>query len=424
MKGDRSRRRSEELDARARRLTPGGVHSNVRLDSPHVHFERGAGAWLWDVDGNDYVDYLLGQGPNFLGHAPADVTTAVTEAVRRGMVFGGETVGEVDAAELFLENLGWADMVRFGVSGTEAVQMALRVARANTGRRLFVRFEGQYHGWLDNVLISVRDHKAAPASAGQVTSHLDDSVLVPWNDLDALADVIADKGDDIAAVLMEPVMCNQGSILPQPGYLEGVRRLCDANGTLLIFDEVITGFRIALGGAVELFGVVPDLAVYGKAMAGGWPVAALAGGADLLAGIGTGQINHSGTFNASVMSMAAVSATMRRLAADPPYKRIERHGEALMAGLRELGASRGLPLYIQGLPAAFHASLGGPPQPFVDYAGLQGRDLPRYAQLAELLSWHGVWVARRGIWYVSAEHGDPELEAVLERADAAFAELA
>jgi glutamate-1-semialdehyde 2,1-aminomutase len=390
------------------------------LDSPRVYFDRGEGAWLWDVDGNDYVDYLLGQGPNFLGHAPADITAAVTEAVKNGMVFGAQTATEVEAGERFLENLRWADMVRFGLSGTEAVQAALRVARARTGRTLFVRFEGQYHGWLDNVLVTVQDHQARPASAGQLEHHLNDSIMVPWNDLDALSAVLAERGADIAAVLMEPVMCNQGSILPLPGYLEGVRRLCDETGALLIFDEVITGFRIALGGATEAFGVVPDLATYGKAMAGGWPVAALAGKGEHLAGIGTGTINHSGTFNASVMSMAAVAATMRRLAEDPPYASIERHGTALMAGLKQLATSRGIPLHVQGCPAAFHVSLGGGPESVVDYEGLQQRDLAGYARLAESFARHGVWVARRGIWYVSAEHGDTELKAVLERVEAAL----
>jgi len=400
------------------------VHSNVRLDSPHVYFERGEGAWLWDVDGNDYVDYLLGQGPNFLGHAPADVTSAVTAAVKNGMVFGAQNVGEVEAAELFLQNLGWADMVRFGLSGTEAVQVALRVARANTSRTLFVRFEGQYHGWLDNVLISVKDHRAMPASAGQVARHLDDSILLPWNDLDALTALVSDRGDEIAAILMEPVMCNQGSIVPKAGYLEGVRRLCDEHGIILIFDEVITGFRIARGGAAEAFGVVPDLATYGKAMAGGWPVAALAGKAAYLEGIGTGVINHSGTFNASVMSVAAVAATMRRLADNPPYAGIEQHGTALMAGLQDVARSHDIPLRVQGLPAAFHVSLGGDATPFVDYRGLRERDLAGYARLAQTLAEHGVWVARRGIWYVSAEHGDAELKATLDRADAAFAAVA
>jgi glutamate-1-semialdehyde 2,1-aminomutase len=289
---------------------------------------------------------------------------------------------------------------------------------------LFVRFEGQYHGWLDDVLIGVQNHRAVPASAGQLARHLDDSILVPWNDLGAVAAVLADRSADIAAVLMEPMMLNQGAISPSPGYLAGVRELCDSTGTVLIFDEVITGFRIALGGAVQSFGVVPDLATYGKAMAGGFPVAALAGRADLMSGIGTGVINHSGTFNASVMAVAAVTATMRRLNDDPPYERIQAHGTALMAGLTELACSFGLPLRLQGLPVAFHASLGQSPKELRDYADLSHRDLAEYARMTRVLAEHGVWVAPRGIWYVSAEHGENELKTVLDRVEEALTAMA
>jgi glutamate-1-semialdehyde 2,1-aminomutase len=386
-----------------------------------VFFARGKGAWLWDIDGNDYVDYLLGQGPNFLGHAPDDITTAVTEAVANGMVYGAQHPLEIEAGERFLDVLGWADQVRFGVSGTESVQGALRLARAVTGRDKFVRFEGHYHGWLDNVLLAVEDHRAVPASAGQLASHLDDSILLPWNDAEALAATLASRGDEVAAVIMEPIMFNTGAVLPRPGYLETVRELCDRYGIVLIFDEVIAGFRIGAQGASGLVGVTPDLATYGKAVAGGWPVSALAGRADLMARFGDGSVNHSGTFNSSVMAAAAVAATMRRLAEDPPYDRIREHGLALMEGLAEAGRRHGLPLRVQGLPMAFHVSLGEDPEPFQDFAGLQRRDLAGYAALARRFAEHGVWVAGRGIWYVSAAHGPAELDETLRRVDAALA---
>lgn len=411
---------SEMLAREAVRWTPGGVHSNVRLASPRVFFERGKGAWLWDIDGNDYVDYLLGQGPNFLGHAPDDVTAAVTTAVQRGMVYGAQHPLEVEAGERFLTQLGWADMVRFGVSGTECVQAALRLARAATGRRRFVRFEGHYHGWLDNVLVTVGENGAVAASEGQMDAHLADSVMLPWNDPDVLADLLAESGEEFAAVIMEPMMCNVGAIEPRPGYLARVRQLCDDFGVTLIFDEVITGFRVGPAGAAERFGVHPDLATFGKAMAGGWPVAALAGRGDLMERFGTGAVNHSGTFNSSVMSAAAVVATMSRLADKPPYATIEQHGTLLMEGLQKIAAARDLPLHLQGLPMAFHASLGGEDGRFFDYRGLSGRDQAAYARLASTFAHHGVWVAPRGIWYVSAAHGDDELDAVLERVDAAL----
>lgn len=409
---------SERLSAAARRHIPGGVNSNVRLDGPPLFFSRGEGAWLWDVDGNDYVDYLLGQGPAFLGHAPADIVTAVEDASRLGMVFGAQHRLEVEAATKMCQALQWPEMIRFGSSGTEMVQAALRLARAATGRSRFIRFEGHYHGWLDNVLVKVGDDGAGPASAGQLTSHLEDGILLPWNDLEALTVVLERHQGEVAAVLMEPMMVNAGAIEPEPGYLEGVRRLCDDYGVVLVFDEIITGFRIAPGGASERYHVTPDLATYGKAMAGSWPVAALAGSATLMEPFGTGEVNHSGTFNANIMGMAAVTATLRRLVDDPPYEQLERVGTTLMEGLRKLGEANGLPLQVQGLPMAFHVSFGD--GAVTDYRSLQTRDADRYRGLADAVVAEGVWVARRGIWYVSAAHGDEEVEVTLERVEAAL----
>ncbi|HEX7163133.1 MAG TPA: aspartate aminotransferase family protein [Trebonia sp.] len=398
--------------------TPGGVHSNVRLASPRVFIERARGAWLWDVDGKDYVDYLLGQGPNFLGHAPPAVLTAVETACRNGLIYGGQHPLEVAAAEAFCDAVGWAEMVRFGVSGTESVHAALRLARAATGRDKVVRFQGHYHGWLDDVLIAERNGVWGPASAGQPVSRLADLIVLPWNDHDAVTDVLAHDDSGIAAVIMEPVMINSGVIEPRPGYLEHVRELCTKHGVVLIFDEVISGFRLALGGAAPYYGVTPDLATYGKAMAGGWPVSALAGRADLMKLFGTGEVNHSGTFNSSVMAMAATVATIGELRERPPYEMIAKHGTALMNGIRELGERHGLPLHVQGLPAAFHCSFGT--EDATDYRSLSRLDGGRYAELATALVEHGIWVTARGVWYVSASHGDEELEAVLARFELAL----
>jgi glutamate-1-semialdehyde 2,1-aminomutase len=393
----------------------------VRLDAPPMFFARGEGAWLWDVDGNDYVDYLLGQGPAFLGHAPPAVTEAVERACRTGMVFGAQHPLEIEASELFCEMVGWAEMVRFGSSGTEVVQAAIRAARAATGRRLFVRFEGHYHGWLDNVLLAVGDDGARLASVGQPPEALEESITLPWNDVSAVEAALARRGDDIAAVLMEPMMVNAGAICPLPGYLEGVRNLCDRHGTVLIFDEVITGFRLGRGGAAERFGVTPDLATYGKALAGSWPVGALAGRRALMEPFGTGGVNHSGTFNANVMAMAAVTATVRTLRDEPPYEEIERVGERLMKELGDLGGELGV--RVQGLPMAFHVTFARDEGDLTDYRSLQRCDAGRYRRLAQLLVDEGVWVAGRGIWYVSAAHRDREVDVTLERAAAAMSRL-
>jgi glutamate-1-semialdehyde 2,1-aminomutase len=417
----RTRQLSEQWAARAGRRLPGGVSSNVRLDGPSIFFERGKGARLWDIDGNDYVDYVLGQGPAFLGHAPEPILAAVTEASRRGMVFGAQHELEVEAAELLCDILGWPDMVRFGSSGTEVVQAALRVARAATGRPKFVRFEGHYHGWLDNVLVAYDADGARPGSEGQPSHSLDDCFVLGWNDLDDLETLLADQGSQIAAVLMEPMMLNAGAIEPRPGYLEGVRSLCDRHGVVLIFDEIITGFRIALGGGAERFGVLPDLATYGKAMAGGWPAAALAGRGDLMEPIGTRKINHSGTFNANIMATAAVVASLEYLKQDPPYEKLERVTDDLTSGLLALTGEASIPLRIQGVPGAFHASVTTTDVAVNNYRDLQRLDNNSYIRLVDRMIASGIWLTQRGIWYVSTAHGEAEVDVTLERCREAFA---
>ncbi len=412
--------RSTELHQRAVATTPGGVHSNVRMTGPLVFFDRAKGAWLYDVDGNDYVDYLLGQGPNFLGHAHDRVLAAVSSACERGLIYGAQHSGEVEAGEIFLDTLGWPDMVRFGLSGTEMVQAALRLARAVTGRETFIRFEGHYHGWLDNVLLAYdAQGNPIPASPGQLASHVDDSIVLPWNDVEVVEEVLAGRGNEIAAIIMEPFMCNSGAVMPRPGYLERVRELCDEHGVILIFDEVITGFRLALGGAAERFGVTPDLATYGKAMAGGFPVAGLAGRGDLMERFATG-VNHSGTFNASVMACAAVTASLQVLRDEQPHQRVEAHGQQVMQLIRDLATTHDVPLRAQGVGMAFHVSFGDTDQVVGSFRDLQSLDLARYRELSQVLVDNGIWVAGRGIWYVSAAHGERELDAVRERFDRAL----
>jgi glutamate-1-semialdehyde 2,1-aminomutase len=217
---------------------------------------------------------------------------------------------------------------------------------------------------------------------------------------------------------MEPMMINAGAILPRPGYLEQVRRLCDKHRVVLIFDEVLTGFRLALGGAAERFGVTPDLATYGKALASGWPVSALAGKRELMKPLGTGEVNHAGTFNSSVMAMAATNATLRRLKLDPPYEAITEYGMALMEGIEKIGSNHDEKLHVQGLPMAFHVSFGT--DDATDFRTLSRLDGSRYEKFTSSLVDHGLWVASRGIWYVSAAHGERELQTTLERFEEAL----
>ena len=305
---------SAAYNREAGQLIPGAVNSNVRLAGAPLPlcFERGEGAHLFDLDGNRFIDYALGMGPTILGHAPRQVNDAVAASLGRGQLFAGQHPAELELARLMHRLVPSAEMIRICMSGSEAVQAAIRVARAATGRTKLVKFEGQYHGWFDNVLVShspaTGDDLPVPRvphleTRGQAGNAASDLIVLPWNDVSALDRVIAAHGADIAAIITEPAMLNTGAILARPFYLEHLRAVTEKHGIVLIFDEVITGFRLALGGAQQRFGITPDLSTFAKAMAGGYPVAALVGKRELMALFGTG-VNHSGTYNANVMSVS------------------------------------------------------------------------------------------------------------------------
>lgn len=413
--------RQHDWQQRAQRALAGGVSSNTRLLNPHLIVARAAGCRIWDADGTEYLDYLLGQGPNVLGYAPPRVLEKVLAAQRDGVIYAATHRREIEAAERVLAVLGWAETMRFGSSSTEMVQAALRMARAATGRSQVVRFHGHYHGWLDNIYTRNEGAVAAPASQGQPAAALRDVLVLEWNDIAAFRQLMDAQGSDVAAVIMEPIMLNAGVIAAEPGYLEAVRQICTQRGAVLIFDETISGFRVALGGAAERFGVHPDLAVYGKAMAAGWPCAAIAGRRDLFAGVASGAVTHAGTFNGNTIATAAVLASLDELESGEVYEQIGKVGTALMQSLRDCAEASGLGLHIQGLPMAFHASFTPPGHvPVTRYRDLAGSDPDRYARLADALIAQRVWVARRGIWYVSAAHTEADVAETLDRAEQAF----
>lgn len=415
--------------SQARQYLAGGVSSNFRLGispTPLV-IESGRGPYVIDADGNRLIDYYLGMGPMILGHSPQHVIDAARAQLDRGILFAGQTEVEFEAARLVCELVPCAERVRFGSSGTEVIQAALRLARAVTGRQTIVKFEGHYHGWLDNVQWSVappQDLCGPPekptkvaGTPGQDPGSGERLDILGWNDLQAVQDRLA-RGD-VAAVIMEPAMCNTSAIAPRPGYLEGVRAACSKAGTVLIFDEVITGFRLSVGGAQKRFGVTPDLATFGKAIANGFPVAALAGRADLMDQFAGGRVvMHGGTYNGHPVNMAATVATLRRLAQGDAYSLIEQRGGRLMRGIEDILQRSAIPARIQGFPGIFHVAFGVT-RPIETFRDTFAIDRARYVRFTTALIERGVRALERGAWFLSSEHDEAVIDQTLEVVESA-----
>jgi glutamate-1-semialdehyde 2,1-aminomutase len=405
----------------------GGVSSNFRmgLSPTPLVVESGSGPHVIDADGNRLIDYYLAMGPIILGHSPRCVIDAVKAQLDRGILFAAQTEVEFEAARLLCEVVPCAERVRFGSSGTEVIQAALRLARAATGRQKIVKFEGHYHGWLDNVAWSVapamdvcgppQSPNKVPATEGQDPRSADHLDILVWNDLRAVESRLA-RGD-VAAVIMEPAMCNSSAIQARNGYLEGVREACSKTGTILIFDEVITGFRLSIGGAQKRFGVTPDLATFGKAIANGFPVAALAGRADLMDQFGNGRVMHAGTYNGHPINMAATVATLRALMEPDVYALIERRGRRLMEGISDILRRSNLPGRVQGFPGVFHVAFGvtTPIETFRDTFAI---DRKLYTKFTTSLLERGVRALERGTWFLSYDHDDATIDRTLEIVEA------
>lgn len=419
-------RRSSELFQRAQASLAGGVSSNVRaLAQPPLYFRSAAGTRVVDADENTYLDFTLSQGPLFLGHSPPEVLDFVSRALREGQLYGAQHELEIELAEQFQRNVPCAELVRFCNSGSEAVHAAIRAARAATGRAKILRFEGHYHGWYDEALVSAAPslEQAGPGDAptpvlgsgGQLASASANVMVLPWNDADLLRAALARYGSEIAAVIMEPVMCNNACIPPMPGYLEAARELCTEHGVVLIFDEVITGFRLGLGGAQSYFGVTPDLATFGKAMANGFPIACLAGARRLMQPIANLEVNHSGTYNSNVMVTAAAYATIRELER-LDYGRVHRLGETLMNGLRERAAKSGLSVLAQGYGPAFHLAFTER-DAIVNYREGLEADKARNSEFVGAMLDRGIRLLSRGLWYLSAAHSEDDIQRALDAAE-------
>lgn len=431
-------KRSRELFDQASEIIPGGAGSSARTVEfgwkPYPPFlAQGTGSRVRDVDGHEYVDYLLGLGPMILGHRHPIVTQAVASAIAEfGTCLGLPYELEIEAARKVVAAVPGIEMVRFTNSGSEAVGSAVRIARAYTGRRLVIRFEGHYHGWQDTVYWSNHVDPVAAGPAGRprpvasgpgVPAELAATLIVlTWNDPESFAAVMAERGDEVAAVITEPAVFNTGCILPEPGYLELLRELTSKYGALLIFDEVITGFRFARGGAQEYFGITPDLTTLAKGVGGGFPVAAIGGSRAVMSIIADGRYSHSGTYNANVVACAAVSATMDLLSEPGLYERQRSLGERLMAGLRSLGTEAGLPVIVEGLGTVFQ--LWFSERPIRNW-----RDAEQYAREDLFTSWWQEMLLRGILFhpsqfenlFLSLVHTDADVDEMLTAAQESFA---
>jgi glutamate-1-semialdehyde 2,1-aminomutase len=419
--------RSSDLYGRALELLPGGVNSPVRamrgIGRDPIFIASGSGSLITDVDGNEYVDWVSSWGPLILGHAHPAVVEAVTAAAGRGTSFGAPTEGEVELADEIGRRVPSVEMVRMVSSGTEATMSAIRLARAVTGRELVLKFAGAYHGHVDGLLAQAGSGLATqgiPASPGVIVAAAAATVIVPWGNFAAAAE--AAESHRLAAILVEPVPANMGVIPPPPGFLELLRERATESGALLVFDEVITGFRVSRGGAQEHYGVMPDLTILGKIVGGGLPAAAYGGPRELMERIApAGDVYQAGTLSGNPLAVAAALATLRRLD-QPAYDRLAQTTHALASGLCEVAAGAGTVIEVQSVPGLLTPFFSS--GPVRDYEGAAACDLDGYGAWCRALLSRGVYPPASPFeaWFPSLAHTPDDVERSLQAAREAFAE--
>lgn len=410
--------RSEELFAEAERVIPGGVSSPVRafrgVGGTPRFVARGEGAYLEDVDGRRYVDYVQSWGALLFGHARREILEAATAAAARGTSFGAPTEGEVMLAERIVQTVPGVEMVRLVSSGTEAAMSAIRLARGLTGRPRIVKFDGCYHGHSDALLARSGSGVATfglPDSPGVTAGATGDTVVLAYNDLETVQDAFGEGGEYIACVIVEPVAANMGVIPPGPGFLKGLRSLCDTSGALLVFDEVITGFRVGLGGAQGLYGVTPDLTCLGKVMGGGFPCAAFGGRRDVMEHLApVGPVYQAGTLSGNPVAVAAGLAALELADDLDPYPGLAAQGAKLADGLAAVFREAGIPATINRVESLFSVFFSG--GPVRNYAEARAADHERFGSFFHAMLEEGIYLPPSGYegWFLGAAHGEEEVE--------------
>jgi len=434
---------SQQLFERAQQSLVEGVNSPSRGAAVYsggpIMLERGRGSRVWDADGNEYIDFMMSFGALLQGHAHPKLVSVVNEAMASGSHFAAATSAEVEAAERFRRMVPSAEVVRFANTGSEATMLALRLARAHTGRTKFLKFEGHYHGWYDPFLLNAHSHPVAelgtpehpariPDSEGIPPATFDDVVLAPWNDVAAIERVFQKHGPELAAVITEPIMANMGCIPPREGYLQRLRELASECGALLILDEVVTGFRYAPGGCQEYYGVKPDISTFGKALGAGFPVGAVAGPRAILDRLrwSDRMVLHYGTFNGHRLTMKVVAANLDLLSAPGTYPRLHAIGNAAIAGLRDVFRRHKMKAIVQGFGPMFQIYFTDRDaiHDYRDYCAYV--DAGRYSRFVHSLLEEGIYMTpSNGLhWIISTAHTEADVEALAQAADRACAGLA
>jgi glutamate-1-semialdehyde 2,1-aminomutase len=428
--------KSHDLFARAKKSLAGGVSSSARIPPAGtipLYIDHGKGARVWDVNGNEYIDCLMSYGSLIAGHAHPSVLSVVKKQLDEGTMYGTCNIPEVELAELICKLVPCADLVRYANSGSEAISGAIRAARGFTGKSKILKFEGHYHGWTDVLAVSQRpglkeagdfnSPQSLPHSRGIPEGVVDDVVICPWNEPEILKEILKKHDGEFAAVIAEPIVANNGCIMPVSGYLETLREECTKRGIVLIFDEIVTGFRAAPGGAQQVYNVNPDIAVFSKALGGGMPISAFAGRRDIMELIAANTVKHGGTYNGNPVSAVSALQTLKLIENPDVIKKVHAEGQILMDAIRRSAKDNGIPCYVQGLGSMFQVLFTDKPK-VTNYRDLFDVDTKRFGVFREALFRRGVHInsSFSACWFLSMAHTPDDIAAVKGAIESAMKE--